>query len=348
MKSKINEIIAERIAYADQFLKQRSIKYDNIEKAFGCDVHDSKYLLLTSSAVHGLANSGSDIDFISVNLKNFPSDRVAAQHFSNGNHMEVKPIWEEDINEALVFLKSVENKPFFNVVEILSHWNDHCKVSKKHLERTINGVDINGQCPYMVYTPSLAYVWLTNSFEIFRKCVVYFILSERSGENIATVSYGLNSLLYLMDSVLSFHGYVYSNKKWYLQRYTNFVRENKYSLEFQELTTKINTMYNFVLSILERKSELSSQLYELYLYSRNLMKIEISDENLITSESKLHSLPFLEESIVVYNDNKQKAMLLNSSDIVDWKIPLSSLSTLKESTARQILSLLRTGLLKIN
>ena len=51
---------------------------------------------------------------------------------------------------------------------------------------------------------------------------VHLTLSERAGEARAPCAYAHHVLLHLLDVVLSCHGDVFSNRKWYLLRWRRF------------------------------------------------------------------------------------------------------------------------------
>lgn len=216
--------VARRRGHAERFLATRSLTMDRLATAVAEQSDESpRHILLTSSAVHGLANDLSDIDLIAVAPSAGVADGMATQLFIDDNHLEVIALPQPDVAQSLAALDALSADVPHAVAAGLAAWNKRQLVSRKYLERLVNGLDLTGSMPYLDWLPALGRAWTCESSVNAAMGAVLCGLAEAAGEQRGRLGYAVNSLLHAMDAVLSSHGDVYSNKKWYLLRWQRFV-----------------------------------------------------------------------------------------------------------------------------
>jgi hypothetical protein len=326
------------------FLQTRKISREQVLELFEYQIEGAKHLLLTSSPVQGFANQESDIDYICISDKTYNKDRMAVQYFKERNHFEVICFSETEVNAALGFLKELSNSPFVDVIKKVDNWKKNCYISRKYIERIVNGVDLNFTCPYYDYIRELGYVWQASSFYIFRTCTACLILAERAGENRAKIAYGINALLYIMDAILSFHGHVFSNKKWYLRRYTKFIQSNEHSSEIDVLIREINTLYDELLMFNGEHDIFASRIYDIYIKVKDLFGYNFAEGTVLEKNSDLEDLPF-HKNATIFVGKTQNAFLINGMDNHPHNGTLSEMMLLDKSQAASLLSRVRAGML---
>lgn len=333
-----------KVSNSKAFLQTRNITREQVLELFEYQIEGAKHLLLTSSPVQGFANRESDIDYICISDKTYNKDRMAVQYFKDGNHFEVICFSETEVNAALGFIKELSNSPFMDVIKKVDDWKKNCYISRKYIERIVNGVDLNFQCPYYDYIHELGYVWQAGSFNVFRKCTACLILAERAGENRAKIAYGINALLYIMDAILSFHGHVFSNKKWYLRRYTEFIQSNEYSSEFDVLIKEINKLYDNMLLFNGENDIFASRIYDIYSKVKELFGYDFTEGPVLKKNSDLEDLPFHKNATMFVNKTKN-AFLINGMDNYQYNGTLNEMMLLDKSQAASLLSRIRAGML---
>jgi hypothetical protein len=173
--------------------------------------------------VHGLANATSDIDTICVVDGPDLSERTATQIFDQANHYETILFSRGEIARELRRLDALAGAPEAAQVNAYRTWDKGGPLTRKYLERLVNGVAADGSLPFFDRLPALAELWRAASFAralVMAECAA---LAQRAGESRGSLGYAANCCLYVMDAMLSHHGHVYSNKKWFLLRFERFL-----------------------------------------------------------------------------------------------------------------------------
>ena len=214
-----------RLENVDRFLATRNLDRLRVREIVDDRIDDCIQILLTSSPVHGLANSLSDIDLICVVPGDDLGARMAAQIFESGNHLETITFSESEVDIAIENLAAVAETSPAEAVARMHDWNDDFALKKKYLERTINGLSVTGEMPFSRHLPALGAVWKWLSLDSFARSVSFACLAEAAGEHRGRLAYGLEAMLSLMDATLSQHGDVYSNKKWFALRWALWMRD---------------------------------------------------------------------------------------------------------------------------
>lgn len=177
-------------------------------------------ILLTSSPVQGLATPTSDIDLIAVTAEELPRNRMATQIYVGEHHCEVSAVGLAELDACLTALRTLADAEPREAIAGIRTWDKAQPVSRKYLERVINGVSPDGRVPHSDHMPDLARVW---GLQAFQRCVenaVALRLSVSAGEQRSPSIYAAGMLSDLMDALLCDSGFVYSNKKWILTRWT--------------------------------------------------------------------------------------------------------------------------------
>ncbi|KPI16965.1 hypothetical protein OK074_1758 [Actinobacteria bacterium OK074] len=211
-----------RLRHVDTFLASRGLTFDGLEPLLTGRTGAARHFLLTSSPVHGLANSTSDVDFIRIQAEPMTGARMATQLFEGPNHLESISFAADEVDAALTDLRALAGAGPREAVLAYRGWDKRHEFRRKHLERSVNGVALDRTLPYLDHLPELARLWKWSSLHTATEQVLFLSLAEAAGGRRGRVGYAVNALLYLMDAVLSHHLDVYSNRKWFLLRWTRF------------------------------------------------------------------------------------------------------------------------------
>ncbi|WP_217214107.1 DUF6001 family protein [Streptomyces sp. AC550_RSS872] len=211
-----------RLRHVDTFLASRGLTPGGLESLLTGRTGPARHFLLTSSPVHGLANATSDVDFIRIQCEPMAGARMATQLFEGPNHLEAISFAEEEAAAALADLRALADADPRRSVLAYRGWDKQHELRRKYLERMVNGVALDRTLPYLDHLPELARLWKWSSLHTATEQVLFLSLAEAAGERRGRVGYAVNALLHLMDAVLSHHLDVYSNRKWFLLRWTRF------------------------------------------------------------------------------------------------------------------------------
>ncbi|MFW3165000.1 DUF6001 family protein [Pseudomonas syringae pv. syringae] len=203
---------------AHDFLAARNIDF-NFLKEVAFRQCDTGTLLLTSSAVHGIATMASDIDMLCVVDEPVSIEQMATQVHQEGLHLELLLFNAADVRRALDELSSLAQSPVSVCLQKYSSWDKHNSIPRKYLERLIYGVAHDLTVPYLSALEDLRVVVSLKDLDVFRVNVACSRLAQRSGEHFSAIGYLVNALAAAMNSLLSMTGWVLSNKKWTLRRW---------------------------------------------------------------------------------------------------------------------------------
>ena len=222
--SQLQALAERRLAYLNAFLDRRELTADRVQALLGPRLGDAEHLLMTSSPVQGLANAFSDIDCIGVDRSLSASGpRLASQIFSEDQHFELIAFSPTQVRIAIDDLVHAATLPPSETLAQIRAFNATHEMRTKYLERLINGVTLDGRMPYGVHLDALSRVWSLGSFDRARRAGVFGRLAARAGQPRAAVGYGLNAFLYSIDALMSSWGDVFSNKKWFVQRWQRWM-----------------------------------------------------------------------------------------------------------------------------
>ncbi|RMV71079.1 hypothetical protein ALP05_200001 [Pseudomonas caricapapayae] len=203
---------------AQAFLAARNIDFDFLNKVAHRQC-DPSGLLLTSSAVHGIATMASDIDMLCVVDEVVSTEQMATQVHQEGLHLELLMFNSTDVHLALQELASLAQKPTLVCLQEYSSWDVRNKIPRKYVERLVYGVTHGLTTPYLSALDDLSVVVSRKDLDVFRMNIACSRLAQRSDEIFAAVGYLMNALIAAMNSLLSMSGWVLSNKKWTLRRW---------------------------------------------------------------------------------------------------------------------------------
>jgi hypothetical protein len=225
VSSTITEQARARASAVERFLETRGLTIAAVEDVIRGALDEPAVVLLTSSPVHGLANRLSDIDTICIVEGDEDDDgRIATQLFAAGNHLEYICLSRSSLERDLEHLRQVASLASSDAVAAYDSWNSSRTVRLKYVERIVNGVATDGTMPFADRLPDLGTVWKWSSLERATRLAAYAILAERAGEDRGRLAYAANATLFAMDAVLSHHGSVCGNRKWFLLRWDRFRR----------------------------------------------------------------------------------------------------------------------------
>ncbi len=176
---------------------------------------------MTSSPVQGLATPTSDIDLVSVTTDTLSANRMATQIYVGDHHCEVVAVSPDELERTLGSMRELAAAPTLRVMRNYKSWQKKQTISAKYVERIINGVTPDFEIANADYLPDLAIVWSRRASQAMLANTVSMRLSLRAGELRAPVAYAIETVLSGMDALLCDAGYVYSNKKWILTRWSN-------------------------------------------------------------------------------------------------------------------------------
>lgn len=217
------ELVARRHQDVMKFLADRDLAADWLTSFMRDRVGDGE-LLLTSSPVHGLANETSDLDFIRIQQNPIDGPRISTKIFERGHHLEVVSFSAAELRRNLAELAALAALSPAEIVAGFRSWDEKFEPRRKQTERIVNSLTLDGRAPYLSSLPALATVWSRAALQLAVEQVSHLCLAEAAGEMRGRIGYAYNVLLHLMDSVLSLHGDVYTTRKWYVLRWTRFVR----------------------------------------------------------------------------------------------------------------------------
>lgn len=203
---------------AQDFLGARNIGFNFLNEVASRQC-DPGTLLLTSSAVHGIATMASDIDMLCVVDEPVSTEQMATQIHQEGLHLELLLFNAADVHLALGELTSLAQSPALICLQNYSRWDKRNKVPRKYVERLVYGVTNDLTTPYLSALGDLCVVVSRKDLDVFRVNVACSRLAQRSDEPFAAIGYLMNALTAAMNSLLSMSGWVLSNKKWTLRRW---------------------------------------------------------------------------------------------------------------------------------
>ncbi len=204
---------------AEAFLAARRLSFDDLDGVVRRQFDDAKYTLLTSSAVHGVANAASDIDLICITKGGRSDNAMASQIHHNGHHMEVVAFSDAEVDDARATLQAHAQSTASSQLSLYRSWDKHHPISRKYLERIIAGVATDRSVPFVDAQNGLGAIWSVAHFDAFRQSVGFAMLALKCEEGRAAAGYATNALLYLMNAMLSQRCWTVSNKKWTLLRW---------------------------------------------------------------------------------------------------------------------------------
>lgn len=235
------DLLARRHAAVTRFLADRDLEPGWLATVMRTQAGDGE-LLLTSSPVHGLANHTSDLDFIRIQSDPIDGPRIATKIFERGHHLEVVSFSTTELRRNLDELDALAALPPAEIVAGFRAWDSRFEPRRKQTERIVNGLTLDGRAPYLSSLPSLALVWSRAALHTAVEQVTHLCLAEAAGESRGRIGYAYNVLLHLMDSILSLHGDVYTTRKWYLLRWTRFVRSGQPHEAYRELVSSVEQL----------------------------------------------------------------------------------------------------------
>ncbi|WP_217623640.1 DUF6001 family protein [Streptomyces sp. TRM64462] len=224
------ELAARRHAHVTAFLAARGLSPEWLTRVMRERTGDGR-LLLTSSPVHGLANHTSDFDFIRIQEEELEGPRISIKIFEEGHHLEVVSFSRAELAANLEELERLAAAPPEETVAGFRAWDKVREPRRKQTERIVNGMALDGTAPYLEALPALSTVWSRASLQTAVEQVVHTALAEAAGETRGRVGYALNALLHVMDALLSYHGDVYTTRKWYLLRWARQVADGGWRTE---------------------------------------------------------------------------------------------------------------------
>jgi hypothetical protein len=220
----VAELAARRAAHVAGFLAGRGLSADWLGELMAERVGPG-LLLLTSSPVHGLANATSDLDFIRIQDGPISGPRISTKIFEDGHHLEIVSFSRAEVQANLQHLIRLASDEPAMTVAGFRRWDKEREPRSKQTERIVNGMTLDGQAPFLDWLPALSTVWSRSALHSAVEQAVHLALAETAGERRGRVGYAFNTLLRLMDALLSEHGDVYTTRKWYLLRWSRLVRE---------------------------------------------------------------------------------------------------------------------------
>ncbi len=346
------QFIQERVVNVTEFLATRGLTLERIADIFETRIEDPQHFLLTSSIVHGLANKSSDIDTIAIVNAEISGARMATQVFEGTDHLEVISFSDRELSTALAHLTNLaQQQQPSSILSAMSSWDSNTELRQKYLERIINGVSTDGDMPYLESLPALSQVWQWLSLDKFTKSIALAILAEKAGEHRGRIGYVINALLYLMDVVLSRHGSVFSNKKWYLLRWQTMMTQRREGSPLRPLCDRIDQWTNRITEYLaspETEPAISSELVNLFYFVQSTLAIARFELSIRDSDERVVQ-PFLKASEMHMVPDREIALLamgkaVNANPIIH---SMETLDTLVGHDAAAILRSVRAGLLRL-
>ncbi|MBI6705404.1 DUF6001 family protein [Pseudomonas viridiflava] len=207
------------LANAEQFMADRQLSFADLDEVVNRQYSEAHLTLISSSPVHGIANSGSDIDLMCVTESLHSDQAMASQIYHGAHHMEVVAFARPEVERAFVQLSADADQGLAHQLAAYKGWDKAQPVSRKYLERLMCGVSTDQTLPYLHHQPALSKVWAASAFDDFRQSVCFSVLAWRCNEFRAAAAYACNAVLFLMNAILARHGWVNFNRKWTLLRW---------------------------------------------------------------------------------------------------------------------------------
>ncbi|MDM4721526.1 DUF6001 family protein [Micromonospora sp. WMMA1363] len=307
-------------------------------------------LLLTSSPVHGLANPTSDLDFIRIQPDPIDGPRISTKIFEDGHHLEVVSFAEGELTSNLDELDRLAALPPGQTVEGIRGWDKKREPRRKQTERIVNGITMDGTAPYLPWLPALATVWSRHSLHLALEQAAYAALAEAAGEPRGRVGYAYNTLLHLMDALLSHHGDVYTTRKWYVLRWTRLVADGRWrDARVQAVATTLESLRKSVAAALEPAAAtrpLAGEYVSLALDVARATGTVTGVE--VRAEAGGNLMPFLPGATVLIGDGSGVVLPDASTlPLTDSPADLADLAGLDCREAGTLLRALRAGVTRL-
>ncbi|HEV2377837.1 MAG TPA: DUF6001 family protein [Streptosporangiaceae bacterium] len=219
------DLVSQRRDHAVSFLASRGLDPGWLARVMHDHMGDGE-LLLTSSPVRGFANATSDLDFIHIGEHALEGPRIATKIFEKGEHLEVIPFSAAQVHTALAGLRDLASCAIAETVAGYRGWDKRCEPRRKQVERIVNGLTLTWDAPYLEWLPDLGTVWSRAALQNAVEQAAYLALAEAAGELRGRVGYAINTLLQLMDALMSSQGDVCTTRKWCLLRWRRLTSGN--------------------------------------------------------------------------------------------------------------------------
>jgi hypothetical protein len=341
-----NDLAAFRASASKAFLETRDTSFGRLREIIEGQVDHIAHLLLTSSPVHGLANATSDIDTICVvdGPDHFP-ERTATQIFDQSNHYETIVFTRAEVANELNRLAAVVAAPPEAQVRAFKTWDKGGPLTRKYLERLVNGVDTDGSLPYFDRLPALAELWCAASLARALVAIECAALAERSKQLRAALGYVVNGLLYAMDALMSRHGQVFSNKKWFLLRFGRFVESGAVEPGMADVATALDELWKIVFGALQRSTPaagIAGEARALLARMERAFAIELSPQAVWVRDESAIQVPYLPGADAVLHD-RMISLIPSLGNSANIRFGSSALA--EPVVAGGLLNAARTGLL---
>lgn len=253
-----------RFADSTAFLESRDTNFAKMLHVVAQEVEGLQRMLLTSSAVHGLANTTSDIDTICIIDGKDLTARTATQFFDGGNHFETIFFTTSEADRELERLRQAASGSAAQTYAAYQAWDKNGPMKRKYLERLVNGVTADGLSPYLAHLDALGPLWRAASLGQAIMAASCMTLAMTAGRQQAAFGYGINAVLFAMDALMSHHGQVYSNKKWYRLRFSRFLAKVDLSDSLSPLANRLVNHWNGLLRGLQGGDIPAENLAEIF------------------------------------------------------------------------------------
>jgi len=240
-------LLEMRYNHVKEFFNQRGLRFEDVSNLVSDYYQEGDTLLITSSPVYGLATDKSDIDLVLIGCRNggAESSRTPLTVYEGNNRFDVYRIDDIEISTSLDQLDRIAASPIDEIFESLARWDSlFAGLPKKEFERLINGITFTGEMPHLGHLPQLSYVWMIELFYASVRFDVYTLLAQKGQMFYAALGYLLNGIMYLMGTVMAYHGHVFSNKKQYLWAWKIFAKSCP--TDFNPLKNKIDKLFSTI------------------------------------------------------------------------------------------------------
>lgn len=331
---------------AKAFLSARNLSFDDLGAVAHRQYEDAEHTLLTSSAVHGIANSTSDIDLICITGANQSHESMASQVYHQGHHMEVVAFANHEVISACRELVSQRSKPPTDVLNAYRQWDKSQRISRKYLERIITGVATDGGLPYLDWQEPLGAMWSVASFDAFRQSIGFASLSLRCGQAKGAAGYATNGLLYLMNAMLSRAGWTVSNKKWTLLRWRQAM-DSLCLWDDIELAGRIDGLWpaTYRSCVTGLTSSSMEQLVELVDLAECYFGYQMDYAARYPISHSANSVPFLPRSAFMLRSDGRAALIPTADPVAGITTHPRDLLATTPDMARHLLTSARAGVL---
>lgn len=347
----INEqdLIKHRYDNVCAFLNKRGLKFEDLIEFASEYYNEGDTIMITSSPVYGFGTSKSDIDLILISNDNIfeAQDRTPITIVENETRVDFYRYNKSEVTTALNGFYQVISLEFDELVHHLSNWKQYISdINKKEFERIINGIMFDGTMPFITHIPALSYGWMVESYFTGIKMSIFAQLSCNSNKLNAALGYLINGMLHLMNSIVSYHGYVFSNKKHYLLGWKNLEK----IIGASEIFIPINHCWNDVLSCLFEVNKNNVidcvQQYKQFLYTiKDYTQIDLLD-NLRIKQTPFETIKVMEDLYVI-DGNGSRCLVRNEIK----KDQFNSIQALEicqsDSLARDTLNLFKMAIYTI-